>query len=113
MRSHYDNRNTSLLAFLAGVATGGLVVALTTPKSGKDLREDVMRQGRRMKGRFDDLLHGCEDTFDEYQTSFASAGREFRDRAGRVMEDVKDTGCQVGDDLKHGAEQVGKDIRKS
>ncbi len=31
-----------MLAFLGGLITGAVIVALTTPKSGPELREDIM-----------------------------------------------------------------------
>lgn len=43
---------TSLLVFLAGAAVGAAVVALTTPKTGPELRGDLKGLGNRIKGRF-------------------------------------------------------------
>lgn len=42
-----------LTAFLAGAALGAIVVALTTPKTGEQLREDL--------ADFVDGLRGAED----------------------------------------------------
>ena len=43
---------TSLLVFLAGAAVGAAVVALTTPKTGPELRGDLKGLGHRIKDRF-------------------------------------------------------------
>ncbi len=43
---------TSLLIFLAGAAVGAAVVALTTPKTGPEVRADLKGLGNRVKDRF-------------------------------------------------------------
>lgn len=43
---------TSLLIFLAGAAVGAAVVALTTPKTGPEVRADLKDLGGRVKDRF-------------------------------------------------------------
>lgn len=43
---------TSLLIFLAGAAVGAAVVALTTPKTGPEVRADLKDLGSRVKDRF-------------------------------------------------------------
>lgn len=40
---------TSLLLFLLGAAAGAVVVALTTPKSGPDLRSDIKDLAGRLR----------------------------------------------------------------
>jgi len=42
---------TSLLIFTAGALLGAVVTALTTPKSGPELRGDLKDMGIRMKDR--------------------------------------------------------------
>lgn len=42
---------TPLLIFLAGAAVGAAIVALTTPKTGPELRGDLKDLGIRMKDR--------------------------------------------------------------
>lgn len=46
---------TLMLTFLAGAALGAVAVALTTPKKGSDLRDDIADLGRRVKGKMGDL----------------------------------------------------------
>lgn len=43
---------TTLLFFLAGAAVGATLVALTTPKTGPELRGDIKELGQRVKSRF-------------------------------------------------------------
>jgi gas vesicle protein len=40
---------TNLLLFLVGAAAGAVLVALTTPKSGPDLRSDIKGLAGRLK----------------------------------------------------------------
>jgi gas vesicle protein len=54
-----------LLAFLAGAALGGLVVALITPKSGEDLRADIKGLGNRMKEKAGEALAAAGSSIDE------------------------------------------------
>ena len=52
---------TSLLIFLAGAAVGAAVVALTTPKSGPELRGDLNAFGHRVKDRIARMRHPEEE----------------------------------------------------
>lgn len=44
------------LTSLAGAAVGAIVVALTTPKSGKEVREDLKNLGSRIRQRTKELV---------------------------------------------------------
>ena len=46
--------STNLLLFLLGAAAGAVVVALTTPKSGPDLRADIKDLTGRLKRKVRD-----------------------------------------------------------
>ena len=52
---------TSLLFFLAGAAVGATVVALTTPKSGPELRGDLRDLGSKVKDRISRLRANEEE----------------------------------------------------
>jgi gas vesicle protein len=56
---------TNILLFLLGAAAGAVVVALTTPKNGPDLRADIKELSRRLKVRAKEagkvLRSGCGD----------------------------------------------------
>jgi len=41
----------TLMVFLAGVAVGAVVVALTTPRTGPELRGDLKDLGNRVRDR--------------------------------------------------------------
>ena len=52
MREPQGTLGTSLLLFLAGVALGAVAAALTTPKTGPELRGDLKGLGNRLRDRF-------------------------------------------------------------
>jgi len=49
MSDENGNLGTGLLLFLLGAAAGAVVVALTTPKNGSDLRSDIKDLVGRLK----------------------------------------------------------------
>ena len=51
MSEEHGTIGTSLLVFLAGAAVGAALVALTTPKTGADLRGDLKDLGDKVKDR--------------------------------------------------------------
>ncbi|MDR3669472.1 MAG: YtxH domain-containing protein [Holophaga sp.] len=52
----------SLLLFVAGAAIGGLLVALNTPKTGPELREDLKGLGRRARNRAEEGAEEAGET---------------------------------------------------
>jgi gas vesicle protein len=52
---------TPLLIFLAGAAVGAAIVALTTPKSGPELRGDLKDLSNKLKDRVSRLRHSDEE----------------------------------------------------
>lgn len=51
MSDDRSSLGTSLLIFLAGAAVGAAVVALTTPKTGPQLRGDLKDLGGKVRDR--------------------------------------------------------------
>ena len=51
MSDERGSLGTNILLFLLGAAAGAVVVALTTPKRGPDLRADLRDLSRRLKDR--------------------------------------------------------------
>jgi gas vesicle protein len=77
MQEHSSNTvGNVLLAFLAGAAVGGLVVALTTPKSGDDLRADLKGMGNRMKEKAGEALASAGSSFQEAKQRAGKAATE-------------------------------------
>jgi gas vesicle protein len=65
---------TNLLLFLVGAAAGAVLVALTTPKSGPDLRTDIKDLAGRLKRRLRETGEGCPVCADEAHDSEATQG---------------------------------------
>ncbi len=51
MSDSKDTTASGLLLFLLGAAVGAVVVALTTPKTGPELRSDLKDMGNKVKER--------------------------------------------------------------
>ncbi|MBI3132204.1 MAG: YtxH domain-containing protein [Acidobacteria bacterium] len=51
---------TIALTFLAGAAVGAVVLALTTPKTGKELRGDIKNFGNRLGEKARELVDANE-----------------------------------------------------
>jgi len=69
----------SLMLFVAGAAIGGLLVALNTPKTGPELREDLKGMGRRAKGKAEDLAQDAEGAWEKLKGKAGEA-------ASKIME---------------------------
>lgn len=79
----------TLLTFLAGAAVGAVVVALTTPKTGPELRGNLKDLTRRAKCKAGELADDASDSWDDLKgrTTLAAA------------------------DLKRGMTEAAKDLR--
>lgn len=84
-----SSTGTMLLTFLAGAAVGAVVVALTTPKTGPELRGDLKDLANRAKRK-----------------AGALAGE-----AGENWEDLKERTALAAADLKRGMRDAAKDLR--
>ena len=91
-----------LLTFLAGAAVGAIVVALTTPKSGPQVREDLMALARRAKSKASEL----GDQAGEVWT-------ETKDRTDQSMADLKRGAHEAADDFKRGLHEAAEDLKRA
>jgi gas vesicle protein len=69
MSDSRDTIGSSMLFFLLGTAVGALVVALTTPKTGPELRANLKDMGSRIRERArrmtNDIRIGEEDLHED------------------------------------------------
>lgn len=84
-----SNMGSMVLTFLAGAAVGAVVVALTTPRSGPDLRRGLKNAACRAR---------------------RGAG-EMVDDACERWSDLKDRAGLASDDLKRGVSDAAKDLQ--
>jgi hypothetical protein len=75
----------ALMLFVAGAAIGGLLVALNTPKTGPELREDLKGLGRRARNKAEGLAEDAEGAWDRLKGKGAEA-------AEAVKRDVEEIG---------------------
>jgi len=61
MSDEQGSIGTPLLIFLAGAAVGAAIVALTTPKTGPQLRDDLKDLGGKIKDRIGRLRANEEE----------------------------------------------------
>jgi gas vesicle protein len=78
-----------VLTFIAGAALGAVVMALSTPKSGPELRGDLKDLARRAKRKVGD----------------------YADDASEALDDLKDRAVLAVDDLKRGVSDAVTDLR--
>ena len=69
MSDSRDSAGTGLMFFLLGTAVGALVVALTTPKTGPELRADLRDLGGRVREKVgragNDIRYGLQEAAEE------------------------------------------------
>ena len=68
----------TLLTFLAGAAVGAIVVALTTPKSGPELRGDLKDLALRAKRKAGEVADEACDTWDDLKGRTALAANDLK-----------------------------------
>ena len=85
----FPSKGTLVLTFLAGAAVGAVVVALTTPKTGPQLRGDIKDLAKRTKekaghlaGEASEVLGGLKDrtsmAAQDIKRGFADSLRDLR-----------------------------------
>jgi len=74
MRENNGSIGEALMMFVAGAAIGGLLVALNTPKTGPELREDLKGLGRRAKNKAEDLAEEAGGAWDRLKGKAGEAG---------------------------------------
>jgi gas vesicle protein len=73
----------SLMLFVAGAAIGGLLVALNTPKTGAELREDLKGLGRKASKRAEGLAEDAEGAWDRLKGSARETGEATKEELHR------------------------------
>jgi gas vesicle protein len=74
----------SLMLFVAGAAIGGLLVALNTPKTGPELREDLKGLGRRARSKAEDLAGEAEGTWERLKAKAGETGEAVKREAEEI-----------------------------
>jgi gas vesicle protein len=74
----------AFMLFVAGAAIGGLLVALNTPKTGPELREDLKALGRRARNKAEGLAGEAEGAWDNLKGKAGSAGEAGKQDLGEM-----------------------------
>ena len=74
----------SLMMLVAGAAIGGLLVALNTPKTGPELREELKGLGRRARGKAEDLADDAEGAWEKAKGKAGAAGEAAKQELSEV-----------------------------
>jgi len=74
----------ALMLFLAGAAVGGLLVAMNTPKTGTEFREDLKGLGRRAQRKASGLAEDVEGAWERLKET----GEETAESARRKAADL-------------------------
>ena len=90
-----DERGSTFLPFLAGIATGALLGVLFAPQSGKETREAITGQGTAAKEKLEDLV--------------AEGKRRWSEAKGHAKEKAELTAEEV-DDLLTFLMKEGRDL---
>lgn len=103
----------TLLTFLAGAAVGGVVVALTTPKRGSDLRKDLSRFAGKAKDHVHDWADSASGAVEGMTATGQGSGKaeEMAGKAQDAWKDVKKTASNAGSELKEGLTAAGRELR--
>lgn len=88
-----------VLGTLTGVVVGGAVVALTTPKTGVELRSELNKKGT-------DVYYQARDKFSEFKVEFDHKVYEIEFKLGQL----KDASLDKYDDLKEEIQDLLYDL---
>lgn len=90
-----DNNNgaisTAALTFLTGAAVGALVVALTTTRTGTDLRRDLKAMGRRLKGKAEAWGEEAGDAWETVKDQTSQAASQVVRQGEAALDKAKET----------------------
>ncbi|MBI1752675.1 MAG: YtxH domain-containing protein [Acidobacteria bacterium] len=79
----------TLLTFLAGAAVGAVVVALTTPKTGPELRGDLKDLTRRARRKAGEMAENASDTWDDLKGRTALAAADLKRGMTDAAQDLR------------------------
>ena len=78
MSQENNSGSALLLTFLAGAALGALVVGLTTPKTGAEVRDDLKAFGRKTRRKAGELADDAEEAWEEMKVRTARAAADLK-----------------------------------
>lgn len=89
MSQENNSGSTLLLTFLAGAALGALVVGLTTPKTGAEVRDDLKALGRRARRKAGELADDAEEAWETMKGRTALAATDLKRGVKEAAQDLR------------------------
>jgi gas vesicle protein len=103
--------NLAILSFVGGALLGALAVALTTPKTGPEVREALRGMGRRAKDRAGELGDQAEAVWDETRFRTEASVADLKRAMHEATDDFKRGLHEASLDLKRGVHEAATDLR--
>jgi gas vesicle protein len=108
-----DNHGSSfgLLGFFTGLAAGAALGVLFAPKSGREMREDIVEAGERTREKMDDLIENGREEWSRLRGKAVDMATMTRDEVSDfvhyLFSEGRDLRSRVKNDVRSGASKVG------
>ena len=86
-----NNNNGFFLGALFGAAIGGVAALLYAPKSGRELREDLMEEADYLLDRASDYADYAQDRGSEFYDAAQDAGQDIKVNLQASASNLKDS----------------------
>ena len=100
-----------LLSFLGGAVIGAVAVALTTPRTGPQVREDLKALGRCAKDKVDEMGSQAVEVWKESKYRTGQSVGDLKRGVHEATEDLKRGLHEASEDLKRGLQEAAADLR--
>ena len=91
-----------LAGFFVGTALGAMAALLLTPKTGKEMRDTLSEEGRRLKERTDRTV-----------TDLGKRGEEYYGKARGVVTDTTERAKEAISETTEGVKKAARAVTKS
>lgn len=105
----------SVIGTAAIISAGAIIGFLFTTKSGKEVREKIMKRAyytvEDIKEKFIHKAERFKDSFDAAADRLTEAAGDVRDKAEGVKEELKAGGVEIKNDIRDTAENISKELK--
>jgi len=100
-----------LISFAGGALLGALAVALTTPRTGPEVREALKGMGRRAKDKAGELGDQAEAAWEESRFRTEASAADLKRAMHEAADDFKRGLHEASQDLIRGLHEAATDLR--
>lgn len=89
---------------MTGMAIGAVIGVLLAPKRGREIREDIMDQGERVRTRAPEMAENVREQGEKVRSGLSGITgmvASTRERMGSVARDMREKASSSGDDAAH------------